>query len=646
MCCLVAYRYEIQTTDRFVLMENNNKGEDKIKGIFEELFDGLFITSRSGKILDANSKGVKMLGYDSKDEVLSLDLGKDIYAYPPDRKRILSMVNAQGTAEYEMVVKKKSGEAMITHCALTAVKDERGRVTSYRGVIRDVTIQKQIQDEAIRVSEEKHRILFLESPDAYLILAEGVFVDCNHSAEAMLRGNRSLILGLSPESISPEFQPDGRKSSEVAKQNIKQAFDSGSQTFEWVHRRLDGSDFFVEVSIAPMMLEGKQALFTTWRDVTMRKQVEMALLSSEARLRTLVQTIPDLIWLKNKDGVYLSCNTMFERFFGAKEVDIVGKTDYDFVSKELADFFRENDRKAMEAGQPTSNEEWINFADDGRLAYLETIKTPMYDARGALLGVIGIGRDITTRNLLDAEIKLKNEELLKLNLEKDKFFSILAHDLRSPFSSFLGITEILAENSSVLTSEEIQWYALRMKDSATSLFRLLENLLQWASIQQGVISINKKLIKLRPIVDENIAFVLEPAKNKGVEMTYDVSYDLEVFADSNMLQTIIRNLVSNAVKYTTQGGKVSLSVNSTRDGGVEFAIKDTGIGMSSAMVNNLFRLDVQTNRKGTDGEPSTGLGLLLCKEFVGKHGGKIWVESEEGKGTTFYFTIPYSKDDV
>jgi len=146
---------------------------------------------------------------------------------------------------------------------------------------------------------------------------------------------------------------------------------------------------------------------------------------------------------------------------------------------------------------------------------------------------------------------------------------------------------------------------------------------------------------LLPVVDESIAMMLESAKSKGIEIAYVIPDDLVVFADSNILQTVIRNLVSNAVKFTPKGGKISVSAKATGDKGVQISIKDTGIGMSPKMVDNLFRLDVQTNRKGTDGEPSTGLGLMLCKEFVEKHGGKIWVESEEGKGSVFYFIIPY-----
>jgi PAS domain S-box-containing protein/putative nucleotidyltransferase with HDIG domain len=162
-----------------------------------------------------------------------------------------------------------------------------------------------------------------------------------------------------------------------------------------------GSFTPIEINATYMESEGVAQILTLCRDITDRKRAEEALSNSEGRLHTLVQTIPDLIWLKDKDGVYLSCNTMFERFFGAKEADIVGKTDYDFVDRKIAETFREHDNKAMAAGKTTSNEEWITFADDGHRAFLDTIKTPMYDAWGTLSGVLGIGRDITDRRSVD-----------------------------------------------------------------------------------------------------------------------------------------------------------------------------------------------------------------------------------------------------
>lgn len=515
----------------------------------------------------------------------------------------------------------------------------------------------------------------------------------------------------------------------------------------------------------PFYLWGKpHGRVWSFLDVTDRKQAEEALRNSEAHLHTLVQTIPDLIWLKDKDGAYLSCNTLFESLVGVREEEIIGKTDYDLFGKEDAEFFRENDRKAMINGKSTKNEEWLTFSDDGRRVLVDVIKTPMYDSKGKFVGVLGMGHDITIRKRAEealreseenyrylfannpqpmwifdletlgflevnkaatdhygyskeefmkmtlkdlrsvedrsyfqnktfrtddssgpigeyrhakkngeiifvevsahtvfyqgrkarhvlvhditdrkraeSEITLKNEELIQAHAEKDKFFSIIAHDLRSPFSSFLGLTQVMAEELPNLTMTQVQEIAVSMKNSATNLHQLLENLLQWAQVQQGSIPFNPKKIGLLQLVDESIATIQEPARNKGIDMAYYIPDNLSVYADNNILQTVIRNLTSNAVKFTPRGGTISLAAKTTDANHIEISVKDSGIGMNPTLVSNLFRIDVQTSRKGTEGEPSTGLGLMLCKEFIEKHKGRLWVESEEGVGSTFYFTIP------
>lgn len=243
-----------------------------------------------------------------------------------------------------------------------------------------------------------------------------------------------------------------------------------------------------------------------------------------------------------------------------------------------------------------------------------------------------------------------NMKLTSINATKDKFFSIIAHDLRSPFNNFLGFTQIMAEELPGLTMDKIQMIAVSMRNSAANLFSLLENLLQWARIQQGLFSYKLKRIELLPIVDESIKIMMESAKNKEIEITYDIPNDLVVYADSDVLQMVIRNLLSNAVKFTKKGGKISLSAKTKYNNYVEISIKDTGIGMSNELVDNLFRIDVPTNRAGTEGEPSTGLGLILCKDFIENQGGKFWVESKEGLGSVFYFSLPlgpvYSDTDV
>jgi signal transduction histidine kinase len=237
------------------------------------------------------------------------------------------------------------------------------------------------------------------------------------------------------------------------------------------------------------------------------------------------------------------------------------------------------------------------------------------------------------------ELQIQRKELLELNATKDRFFSIIAHDLRSPFQGFLGLTQILEEESSTLTMTEIKEIAASLSVSANNHFRLLDNLLQWSQIQKGSVPFSPEVIHLNSLVDESITPLIASAKTKGIEITCAISDSLEVIADKNMLQTVIRNLVSNALKFTQPGGKVALMAKTNGDKSVEISVQDTGIGMSQEMVDNLFRLDISTSRRGTNDEPSTGLGLLLCHEFIEKHGGKLLVGSEVGMGSTFSFTL-------
>lgn len=238
------------------------------------------------------------------------------------------------------------------------------------------------------------------------------------------------------------------------------------------------------------------------------------------------------------------------------------------------------------------------------------------------------------------ELTEKNHELKIINSEKDKFFSIVAHDLRNPFNGFIGLTQLMADELQDMTSDQIQKIAVTMRSSASNLFRLLENLLEWTQMQQGLIPFDPEEVKLQPIVEDSISKIHEQAKNKDIEITVEIPSDLNIFADWKMLQNIIRNLISNAVKFTPKGGKIIFSAKATEENGVEISVKDSGIGMNSDVIDKLFLLTVQKNKSGTEGEPSTGLGLIICKDFVEKHGGRIWAESEEGKGSTFYFTMP------
>ena len=367
-------------------------------------------------------------------------------------------------------------------------------------------------------------------------------------------------------------------------------------------------------------------------------KAEKVLMESEEKSKAMYQASPDLLFRLNRKGVFRDYKADSKDLYTQFNQTIIGKSVHDITPPEFADLIDRKINATLETGKLQTFEYQLPIPD---------MDLRDYEARMVVSGVdevIVTVRDITDRKRAEDKIKLKNEELQKLNAEKDKFFSIIAHDLRGPFSGFLGLTKIMAEELPNLKMAEIQQIAVNMENSATNLYRLLENLLQWAKMQQGLIPFDPVVIQLDSVVSESVEMLMESFKNKGIELTFDIPVDTMVIADINMLQTVIRNLVSNAVKFTPKGGRISLSAKTSDYNSIEISIKDSGIGMSTEMVNNLFRLNVQNNRQGTDGEPSSGLGLLLCKEFIEKLGGKIGVESEEGIGSIFHFTLPHSSE--
>jgi two-component system sensor histidine kinase/response regulator len=237
-------------------------------------------------------------------------------------------------------------------------------------------------------------------------------------------------------------------------------------------------------------------------------------------------------------------------------------------------------------------------------------------------------------------LRKQSKELHELIATKDKFFSIISHDLRGPMGGFMALTELMADDSTGLSPEEQKELTNELSKSARNIFNLLENLLEWSIMQQGNFSFKPTRIYLTDLVSECTKTLLDSIRKKDIHLSVDIPAEMQVYADLYMLQSVIRNIAANAIKFTCKGGMVAISADFTENKNLVIVVKDTGIGMNNEIKSNLFQLNKNTNRTGTEGEHSTGLGLILCKEFVEKHGGEIWVESEEGMGTSFYFTIP------
>jgi signal transduction histidine kinase len=241
--------------------------------------------------------------------------------------------------------------------------------------------------------------------------------------------------------------------------------------------------------------------------------------------------------------------------------------------------------------------------------------------------------------MLEKSVAIKTSELNELNVSKDKFFSIIAHDLKNPFNTIIGFSELQKEEIKSGDYARIEEYAGLINTSAVQTFRLLENLLEWANTQHGKMSFNPIPVNLNEIFKEDLRILHEMADRKTIELNSHFSGDLTIVGDKNMIKTIFRNLISNAIKFTSKNGRVEVNAI-TKIKCVEISVSDNGIGMTKETMEKLFRIDSNLSTRGTENEKGTGLGLFLCKEFVEKHGGKIEVDSENGKGSTFIVSLP------
>jgi len=242
-------------------------------------------------------------------------------------------------------------------------------------------------------------------------------------------------------------------------------------------------------------------------------------------------------------------------------------------------------------------------------------------------------------NSLNDNLSSKNEELDKLNATKDKFFSIIAHDLKNPFNTLMGLNELLIRNVTKYSSEKIQHFAQNMYEVSKQTYELLENLLEWSRIQNGkLISLPLK-VKPSELINEVLYLTRQISILKNIDLQIEINSDENIFVDKEMIKTVLRNLVTNAIKFTNAQGKITIETQN-KDKNLLFIISDSGIGIEPEHIENIFKLGSKLSKNGTANEKGTGLGLILCKEFIEKNGGTIWVESEIKKGSKFKFTVP------
>ncbi|MEI6888190.1 MAG: PAS domain S-box protein, partial [Bacteroidota bacterium] len=418
--------------------------------------------------------------------------------------------------------------------------------------------------------------------------------------------------------------------------------DDAVKTLEFRYQCKDGSYKPIELTAANLLNDPFiHGVLLNYRDISKRKQIEEELQQISTRLLLATTAGGVGVWDYDIVNNILLWDDQMIALYGLDKKNFSGAYEAWLSGIHPDDLVRGDKELQMAiSGKKDFNAEFRVLWPDGTVRYIRALAIVQRDDSGKALRMIGTNWDITNQKNTEQALLESKDVLQKINAEKDKFFSIIAHDLRSPFNVFLNFSQMLAEDLPTLQQEQIQRIAVSMQNSAINLFRLLENLLEWSLMQRGITRFEPETCILMTEISESMTSVIDPAKKKGIQIIYHVPEDLVVFADENMLRGIIRNLASNAVKFTPKFGTITIAAKQLPDKSVELSFKDTGIGMSREMIDDLFKLDVNTSRRGTEDEPSTGLGLIICKDFIEKHDGKFWVESEEGKGSVFYFTIP------
>ncbi len=579
-------------------------------------------------------------------------IGKTVYDISPGDlaeqydKADRDLLNNPGVQTYETSVVYADGTRHDVVFNKAAFTNAEGKVAGLIGVILDITERKRAEDK-LRANQRQLADIIDFLPDATLAIdQEKRVIIWNKAIEEMTGIPATEMIGKGDYAYTIPFYGEARPqlldlvfadNEELAAQYPIITREGDTLTAEvFCNALYDNKGTWVFAKASPLHDQAGNMMgaIESIHDITERKQAEEALRNSEGHLHTLVQTIPDLIWLKNKDGVYISCNKMFERFFGAREADIVGKSDYDFVDRELGDFFLEHDRKAMQAGKPTSNEEWITFADDGHRALLDTIKTPMYNDKGTLIGVLGIGRDITERKQAEQrafELALERERMALLT----KFILDVSHEFRTPLA-------IMQTNLYLL--ERLEDPAKRQRklaqigDQVTGITRLVELLVEMARLDSGV-PFTTTPTDLNQWIGAVAAKLGGAAAAKGLTLQLALTPDLPLVpADGNRLDRALHELLDNAVRFTPTGGSVTVRTASDADG-VTVEVQDTGPGIPPDVLPHIFerfyRQDV------THTTPGFGLGLPIARAIVERHGGRLEVESQPGAGSVFRIRFPW-----
>jgi two-component system sensor histidine kinase/response regulator len=535
-----------------------------------------------------------------------------------------------GLDENKWTTKK---EKRTFHERIVPIKNDNGEVEYVIAELNDIT-DKVDSEKALLESEEKYR-LFVENFTGIAFCADfdfkpsffhGAVIDITgYTEQDFLQGNPRWN-----DIISEEFLSE----IETSDQKLK-TVPNYTTTREYKIFRKDGLQRWVKERIHNLVDNDNNIISVQGviYDITINKIIEKKVKESEQKFKAVFDTLEIGLSITNEKGDIIDCNRASEKILGLSKADHLQRNHFDrhwnairtdnspFPPEEYASVL------AMKLNKTIPNVE-MGIKKKGKVTWLSVSATPI-KIKG--YGVFISYSDITS-------LKEKEQELTELNNSKDKILSIISHDLRTPFNAFIGMNKLAEHKIEQNNLESAKRIIQSVQKTSQNTLNLLDNLLLWARSQINRIKFIPVSINLYELSQEIIEFFNLTYKSKSIVIDNKIEKELEIVADRNMLSTIIRNLISNAIKFTCTDGKITIGAIPDKD--LTFFVEDNGIGIDKKDQKNLFKVTNKYTQYGTNEEKGTGLGLILCRDFVERHNGKIWIESEKGKGTKVLFKIP------
>ncbi|MBU2557703.1 MAG: PAS domain S-box protein [Bacteroidetes bacterium] len=620
------------------------ESDQRYKMLVENAFDAIYLI-KNYQFQYVNKRYEELSGYSSA-EILSpdFDISASITAKSKaimDQRFEARKRGEELPSQYEFQIRQKNGRIIDVEISTASISNDDGDVLVL-GIMRDISDRMEAR-AAVEREKAYFKHLFESLPFGVVVLSEAdVVLDCNTAFLNMFKLEKPSVTGCKiNDLIVPGFLKDEGNSltTDVASGRVIAQ--------ETVRSVSNGQLVNVSISGRPIIMpDGSRIVFGTYQDITDRKRTEQALFQERDLMNALMDNIPDTIYFKDTDSNFTRINKAQQKTLGIKDQkEAIGKSDFDFFDLEHAQQSFEEERDVMSRDKPMINKvEKINTSKGWQ--WFSATKVPLKNSAGNIVGLAGISRDITELKQLEEVLKINQKHLKDLNAEKDKLFSIIAHDLRSPFNSFIMLTDMFMDDQYELTVSEMRKMAASMHKSASNVSDLLDNLLDWSRLQRGLFDLEKAEIALWPIVNTAIDGLSELISSKQLQVVNKVEEDFQVWADRSMLSSMMRNLLSNAVKFTPKRGEIFIDAGDEDKQYSFLNIRDTGIGMPENIRKNLFIIDGKTGRKGTEGEATAGLGLILVKEFVEKHQGHIEVKSIENEGSSFKIFLPKTENQT